>query len=154
VLLCAPPRSDITLADFEHTLQINLRAPFILTKSAVPGMLAARWGRVVSVGSIAASGAGVNGCHYAASKGGLRSMMQNLATRLGPAGITFNDVAPAMIAGTGMIPDEQAVPGVREQIPVGRLGAVEEVGEVVKMLVRTGYCTGQSILLAGGLPHH
>lgn len=145
--------SDIGIDDFDHTILINLRAPFILCKAVVPAMQEARWGRVVTIGSISASGAGVNGCHYAASKGGVQSMMKNLATRLGKDGLTFNDVAPAMIADTGMIPDEKAIPGVREQIPVGRLGRPDEVGNIVAMLVKTGYCTGQSIMIAGGLPH-
>lgn len=145
--------SDIGIDDFDHTILINLRAPFILCKAVVPAMQAERWGRVVTIGSISASGAGVNGCHYAASKGGVQSMMKNLATRLGKDGLTFNDVAPAMIADTGMIPDEKAIPGVREQIPVGRLGRPDEVGNIVAMLVKTGYCTGQSIMIAGGLPH-
>jgi len=134
-------------------LAINLRAPFILLKSAVPAMQAARWGRIITVSSISAHGVGVNGCHYAASKGGLQGMMRNLATRLGKDGITVNDVAPAMIGETGMIPDEASVPGVREQIPVGRLGRPEEVGGAVAMFVRTGYVTGQTLLVAGGLLH-
>jgi len=134
-------------------LHINLRAPFILAKAAVPAMQTARWGRIVTISSISAHGVGVNGCHYAASKGGLQSMARNLATRLGPDGITVNDVAPAMIADTGMIPDEASVPGVREQIPVGRLGKPQEVGAAVAMFVGTGYATGQTLLLAGGLLH-
>lgn len=146
-------RSDIGIEDFDYTYTVNLRAPFILCKAAVPGMQEVHWGRIVTVGSISALGVGVNGCHYAASKGGLLSMMRNLATRLGPSGITCNDVAPAMIAETGMIPNEAAVPGVREQISVGRLGRPNEVGNAVSMLVTTGYITGQSILIAGGLLH-
>lgn len=68
-------------------------------------------------------------------------MMKNLASKLGPYGITANDVAPAMIGETGMIQNSTSVPGVVEQIPVGRLGTTEEVGRAVSMFVKCGYIT-------------
>lgn len=104
--------------------------------------------------SIAAYGGGINGCHYAASKAGLTGMCKNLAMKLAQWGITVNDVAPAMIGETGMIPDAKFVegtPGDVRNIPVGRLGVPQEVGNVVGMLARTGYLTGQSIVISGGL---
>ena len=73
---------------------------------------------------------------------------------MGKSGITFNDVAPAMITGTGMIRDEEQLkgtPGDVSNIPVGRSGSTGEVAGVVTMVCRTGYLTGQSILLSGGL---
>lgn len=88
---------------------------------------------------------------YASSKGGLTGMMRNLSTRLAEFNISVNDVAPAMIGHTGMIPNAEAIPEVAAGIPLGRLGTPEEVGNVVGMLVTTGYMTGQSLLLAGGL---
>lgn len=145
---------DIPLDEFDHTLAVNLRASFVLCKLAVPGMQARRWGRVVFVGSLAAYGGGINGCHYAASKAGLQGMMRNLARKHAAQGITFNDVAPAMIGDTGLVPDEKSVEGTQgdvRNIPVGRLGAPQEVANLVTMCARTGYLTGQSMLLAGGL---
>jgi 3-oxoacyl-[acyl-carrier protein] reductase len=62
--------SEIPLSEFEHTLNVNLRAPFLLVKGVVDGMKAQKWGRIIFVSSIAAHGGGINGCHYAASKGG------------------------------------------------------------------------------------
>ena len=144
---------DISLSEFERTIATNLTASFVLTKCVVEGMKAQCWGRIVYVSSIAAYGAGLNGCHYAASKGGLASMMKNLSGKLAPHGITVNDVAPAMIQDTGMIPSASHFPGLQESIPVGRLGYVEEVANVVEMYCRTGYVTGQSMLIAGGLNH-
>jgi 3-oxoacyl-[acyl-carrier protein] reductase len=149
-----PSILDISLEEFDHTLSINLRASFLLAKLAVPHMLAHRWGRIVFMGSIAAYGGGINGCHYAASKAGLMGMAKNLAGKLAKDGITVNDVAPAMIGETGMIPDAKFVegtPGDVRNIPVGRLGTPQEVANVVVMLCKTGYLTGQSILLSGGL---
>lgn len=145
---------DIPLDEFDHTLAVNLRASFLLCKHAVPGMQARRWGRIVLVGSLAAYGGGINGCHYAASKAGLQGMMRNLARKHAGQGITVNDVAPAMIGDTGLVPDEKSVEGTQgdvKNIPVGRLGAPQEVANLVTMCARTGYLTGQSILLAGGL---
>jgi len=90
----------------------------------------------------------------AASKAGVQGLSKNLAAKLGRNGITFNDVAPAMITGTGLIPNEdllKGTPGDVNNIPVGRSGSTQECANVVTMLCRTGYMTGQSILLSGGL---
>ncbi|KAL6239013.1 hypothetical protein BDW75DRAFT_236959 [Aspergillus navahoensis] len=142
---------DITLEEFDYTINVNLRASFILVKGVVEHMRNQRWGRIIFMSSIAASGGGINGCHYAASKGGMTGMMKNLSTRLAEFNISVNDVAPAMIGDTGMIPNAQAIPEVAAGIPIGRLGVPEEVANVVTMLATTGYMTGQSLLLAGGL---
>ncbi|GAP88975.1 putative 3-oxoacyl-[acyl-carrier protein] reductase [Rosellinia necatrix] len=145
---------DVSIEEFDHTMNINLRASFILTQLVIPHMEAQEWGRIVFVSSIAAIGGGINACHYAASKAGLSGMMKNLAARHAKSGITVNDVAPAMIGNTGMIPDEKFVegtPGDVKNIPVGRLGTPEECAGIVTMMCKTGYLTGQSILLSGGL---
>ncbi|KAL2006617.1 hypothetical protein VTN00DRAFT_9285 [Thermoascus crustaceus] len=142
---------DISLEEFDYTINVNLRASFILVKGVVEHMKAQRWGRIVFMSSIAGYGGGINGCHYAASKGGMTGMMRNLSTRLAEYNVSVNDVAPAMIGDTGMIPNAQAIPKVAAGIPLGRLGTPEEVANVVSMLITTGYMTGQSLLLAGGL---
>lgn len=80
-------------------------------------------------------------------------MMKNLATRLAEFNITVNDVSPAMIGDTGLIPSGDSVPGLVDSIPLGRLGSPREVANVVKMFCETGYMTGQSIVLAGGINH-
>jgi len=149
-----PSILDIPLEEFDYTLNINLRASFILSKLAVPHMISQKWGRIILMGSIAAYGGGINGCHYAASKAGLMGMAKNLALKLAADGITVNDVAPAMIGETGMIPNAtvlEGTPGDVRNIPVGRLGVPQEVANVVTMLCKTGYLTGQSIVLSGGL---
>lgn len=142
---------DIPVEEFDLTLNVNVRASFLLVQGCVERMKEQRWGRIIFVSSIAAHGGGVNGAHYAASKGALTSLMKNLATRLGEYNISVNDVAPAMIGDTGMIPDEKNIPGVKETIPLGRLGTPDEVAHAVTMFARTGYCTGQTLLLSGGL---
>jgi 3-oxoacyl-[acyl-carrier protein] reductase len=149
-----PDIADISVDEFDYTISINLRASFVLCKLSIPHMTAQRWGRIIFVSSLAAHGGGINGCHYAASKAGLHGLMKSLATKHAKDGITVNDVAPAMIGETGMIPDEKFVegtPGDVRNIPVGRLGTPREVANVVLMFCQTGYMTGQSVLLSGGL---
>jgi 3-oxoacyl-[acyl-carrier protein] reductase len=169
-----PDVSDISLEEFDFTININLRASFILVKGAVGHMKAQKWGRIIFMSSIAAQGGGINGCRellhffasvknlsqyltfrldldYAASKGGLTGMMKNLSTRLAEYNISVNDVAPAMIGDTGMLSSAAAFPEVAASVPLKRLGTPEEAANVVTMLAKTGYMTGQTLLLAGGL---
>ncbi|KAK2591364.1 hypothetical protein QQS21_010940 [Conoideocrella luteorostrata] len=159
---------DIEEQDWDEMMEVNIRSQFVVTKSCVEGMRAEGWGRVILVGSIASRGSGLNGCHYAASKGALSSMGLNLATLLAPEGVTVNVVSPAMIGSTGMIPTpkertwesncnmealRESDPGlaIASSVPIHRLGVPEEVANVVAMFARTGYMTGQDILLTGGL---
>ncbi|KJK77939.1 hypothetical protein H634G_06906 [Metarhizium anisopliae BRIP 53293] len=159
---------DIEEDDWDLTLEINARSQFVVTKACLPGMRGQGWGRVILVGSIASRGGGINGCHYAASKGAMTSMGLNLATILAPEGVTVNIVQPAMIGATGMIPTPKATtwqsntdpeelrstdPGlaIASSVPVHRLGAPEEVANIVVLFAKTGYMTGQEVLVAGGL---
>lgn len=145
---------EIDIEEWDYTINVNLRASFILTKLAVAHMVSQKWGRIIYISSIAATGTSINGCHYSASKAGLQGLSKNLAIKLAKDGITCNDVAPAMIVGTGMIKDEEflkGTPGDVKNIPVGRAGTTQECANVVTMLCKTGYITGQSILLSGGL---
>ncbi|KAK1458308.1 short-chain dehydrogenase [Colletotrichum cuscutae] len=132
-----PYLENISLEEFDFTININLRASFLLCKLAMPHMVSQGWGRIVFVSSISAIGGGINGCHYAASKAGMTGLMKNLASKYAKDGVTLNDVAPAMIGDTGMIPDEKRVegtPGDVKNIPVGRLGTPQECANVVLML--------------------
>ncbi|RBR05797.1 hypothetical protein FVER53590_03065 [Fusarium verticillioides] len=158
--------AEIREDDWDEMMEVNSRSQFVVTKACLAGMRQQGWGRVILVGSIASRGSGLNGCHYAASKGALTSMGQNLATLLAPEGVTVNIVSPAMIGSTGMIPppisetwnkgcdlDElkKTDPGlaIAASIPVHRLGSPNEVCEAIIMLARNGYMTGQDILLSG-----
>ncbi|KAK2623965.1 hypothetical protein QTJ16_006599 [Diplocarpon rosae] len=139
---------DIPLSEFEYTVNVNLRASFVLVQGVVAGMKAQRWGRIIFMSSIAAQGGGINGCP---SKGGLTGMMRNLSTKLASLNISVNDIAPALIGETGMIPTADIIPGGTSSIPMGRLGVPSEVANVVLMLATTGFMTGQSLLISGGL---
>jgi 3-oxoacyl-[acyl-carrier protein] reductase len=65
-----PDIEDITIEEFDKTIAINLRAPFILAKASLPWMKQQEWGRVIFISSISAEGGGINGCQYASSKAG------------------------------------------------------------------------------------
>lgn len=87
------------MEDFDQTLDTNLRPSFLLTKGFVPAMRAQKWGRIVFVSSIAAQGGGINGPHYAASKGGLTGLMRNLSTRLAEYNISVQQSIVLLIVG-------------------------------------------------------
>ncbi|KAM3520623.1 hypothetical protein NHJ13051_006742 [Beauveria bassiana] len=141
---------DIEESDWDEIMEVNARSQFVVTRAALQGMRAQGWGRVILIGSIAGHGGGINGCHYAASKGALCSMGKNLATVLAAEGITVNIVSPAMIGATGMIPTPKSrtwtkgtdIDALKEQdpglgiaasVPVHRLGLPEEVASVVSI---------------------
>lgn len=78
-------------------------------------------------------------------------MMKNLSTVLAPYSISVNDVAPAMVGNTGLIPNADGFPGLVDSIPLHRLCEPEEVANTVTYFACTGFATGQSIVVAGGL---
>lgn len=94
---------DIEEVDWDDIMEVNARSQFVVTKAAVKGMRAQGWGRVILVGSIASHGGGINGCHYAASKGALCSMGKNLATVLAAEGITVNIVSAVVPGGVPLM---------------------------------------------------
>lgn len=79
------------------------------------------------------------------------AMMKNLSTTLAPFNISVNDVAPAMVGNTGLLPSGDQFPGLVDSIPLSRLCEPEEVANAVSFYARTGFTTGQSIVIAGGL---
>jgi 3-oxoacyl-[acyl-carrier protein] reductase len=139
---------DLTEADFDETIAINLKSAFLCTQAVLPHMRTRRWGRIVNISSGAARGAGGVGVHYNASKAGMEGLTRGYAARLVKEGITVNAVAPSLIE-TDMVKSDLAQSPSR--IPLGRFGAVEEVAQVVVMLVSNAYMTGQTVALSGGM---
>ena len=137
---------------WDRTMAVNLRAPWLMTREALPGMVERGWGRVLLVSSVAALNGGVVGPHYAASKAGLHGLMHHLAPRVAGAGVTVNTVAPALIAGTRILPVDPDDPDAMPlPVPVGRLGTVEEVAAISLAVLTNGYLTNKVITLDGGL---
>ena len=88
---------ELTEAEFDLTLAVNLKSVFLCTQAVLPGMRARRWGRIVNISSGAARGAGGIGVHYNASKAGMEGLTRGYAARLVKDGITVNAVAPSLI---------------------------------------------------------
>jgi 3-oxoacyl-[acyl-carrier protein] reductase len=146
------PWDEVDLATWEHTLAVNLRAPWLLTQAALPGMLERGFGRILYVSSVAALNGGVVGPHYAASKAGLHGLMHHVAPRVAAAGVTVNTIAPALVTGTRMLPANPDDPGALPMpVPVGRLGTTEEVADLALTMLRNGYLTNKTYALDGGL---
>lgn len=139
---------EITEADWDEIIDVNLKSVFLVTQAVLPRMRAAKWGRIINMSSAAAQLGGIIGPHYTASKAGILGLTHAYALLLAGEGITVNAIAPALIETEMISGNSQARP---ERIPVGRFGTSEEVAEVVVMLARNGYITGQTMNVNGGL---
>jgi 3-oxoacyl-[acyl-carrier protein] reductase len=145
----APGRGldDLTEADFDLTIAVNLKSAFLCTQAVLAHMRRQGWGRIVNISSGAARGAGAVGLHYNASKAGMEGLTRGYAARLAKEGVTVNAVAPSLIE-TEMLP----VPAeAAARVPVGRFGLPEEVAQAVLMAIGNPYLTGQTIAVNGGL---
>jgi len=138
---------DLTEADFDRTITVNLKSAFLCTQAVLSSMRARKWGRIVNVTSGAARGAGAIGPHYNASKAGMEGLTRGYAARLVKDGITVNAVAPSLID-TDMMRGRS---DLAARIPLGRLGHSEEVAQAVLMVLGNDYMTGQTIALNGGM---
>jgi len=146
----AAPRGldDLTEADFDETIAVNLKSAFLCAQAALPHMRAQGWGRIVNISSGAARGAGGVGLLYNASKAGMEGLTRGYAARLASTGVTMNAVAPSLIE-TDMIP--AVGPNALARVPMGRLGTPEEVAQATLMVLANAYMTGQTVHLSGGL---
>jgi NAD(P)-dependent dehydrogenase (short-subunit alcohol dehydrogenase family) len=140
--------------DFAAVIATNLTATWRMAKRVVPKMMRARWGRIVLVSSVGAYIGAPGQANYAASKAGLIGLARSIAREYGPRGITANVVAPGPID-TDMLAtmpeDRRAALG--SQVPVGRIGSVEEVAAAVTFLASepAAYITGAVVPVDGGL---
>jgi len=138
---------DLTEADFDRTMLVNLKSAFLCTQAVLPSMRAHKWGRIINISSGAARGAGSIGPHYNASKAGMEGLTRGYAARLVKEGVTVNAVAPSLIETDMMTGQDNLV----SRIPLGRFGTPDEVAKAVMLLVDNPYMTGQTIALSGGM---
>ena len=138
---------DLSEADFDQTIAVNLKSVFLCTQAVLPAMRSKGWGRIVNISSGAARGAGSIGPHYNASKAGIEGLTRGYAARLVKEGITVNAVAPSLIE-TDMMKGQQ---NLVSRIPIGRFGKAEEVAQAVMMLLDNPYMTGQTVAMSGGM---
>lgn len=146
----------LTEEDWDKVIDTNLKAHFLCIQQALPLMPIG--GKIISISSIASGGVGVgfgNIAHYAASKGGVIGMVEDLAIELGPKGININAIAPGVIETdmtAGILGDEQTKSGMLARIPKGRFGQPEDIGAAAAFLASTAadYITGTVLYVDGG----
>ena len=140
--------------DWDQVIATNLTGAFRVARRAARPMIRGRFGRIVFISSVVGQMGSAGQVNYAASKSGLVGMARSLARELGSRGVTANVVAPGFIE-TDMTADlgKDLVKKYAEQIPLGRLGSVDDIAGTVEFLVSdaAGYITGAVIPVDGGL---
>ena len=140
--------------DWDQVLATNLTGAFRVARRATRAMIRGRFGRIVFISSVVGMMGSAGQVNYAASKSGLVGMARSVARELGSRGVTANVVAPGFIE-TDMTAalGEDLVKKYAEQIPLGRLGSVDDVAGTVEFLTSdaASYITGAVIPVDGGL---
>lgn len=146
--------ADLTFDDFERGFTVNVHATFRLAQAAYPHLKASR-GAIIATGSLAGRNASPTLGSYSASKAALAMLMAQLALEWGPDGIRSNCVSPGTVM-TGINDHIYADPANRDsraaRIPLGRLGAPEDIAEVIHFLLRpeAGFVSGVDLMVDGG----
>jgi 3-oxoacyl-[acyl-carrier protein] reductase len=135
-------------------INTNLNAVYRLSKACLRGMMKARWGRIINIGSVVGAMGNAGQVNYAATKAGVAGFARALGKEVGSRNITVNTISPGFIATdmTEVLPEEQKVQ-MLSVIPAGRLGQPEEIANTVKFLASegAGYITGENIHVNGGM---
>lgn len=153
VTIAGHPVDEVSLADWNAQVNVNLTGTFLCTRAVVPGMRERGWGRVVNLASALATRGMPGSSAYSASKAGVAGFTRAVAAELAPHGVTVNAVAPGYVDTpmTAGFP-----PGLREQrlaeIGMGRFAEPEEIATVIEFLASdgAGYVTGALIEASGG----
>ncbi len=140
--------------EWDDVIDINLKAVFRLSRAVMRGMMKARWGRIVNITSVVGASGNPGQANYAAAKAGVVGMTKSLARELGSRNITVNCVAPGFIDTdmTRALPEAQRT-ALLGQIPLGRLGAAEDIAAAVAYLASpaAAYVTGCVLHVNGGM---
>lgn len=149
---------DITPEKWSSIIAVNLTGTFLCVQAALPDMLDAGWGRIVTIASSSAQSGAPNMAHYAASKGGVISLTKALAVELARRGVTANTITPSLVD-TPMSRQAEAdgdFPGVdviAPMVPLGRAGTPADIAAACSFLYSESgsYITGQVIGVNGGM---
>jgi 3-oxoacyl-[acyl-carrier protein] reductase len=140
--------------DWASVMDVNLTSTFRLCRAAVRGMMKARWGRIVNIGSVVGTTGNGGQVNYSASKAGLLGLSKSLAAEVASRGITVNVVAPGFIATamTDKLNEEQKA-RILTAVPAGRMGAPGEIAAAVLYLAsqEAAYVTGATLHVNGGM---
>tara|TARA_B110000263_G_scaffold85757_1_gene74891 strand:+ start:858 stop:1598 length:741 start_codon:yes stop_codon:yes gene_type:complete len=140
--------------EWDEILNTNLSSVYKMSKAVLRGMMKKKFGRIVSITSVVGAMGNSGQANYAAAKAGIMGFSKSLAREVGSRGITVNTVAPGFIQTdmTDALPDEQKK-ALSSQIPMARLGTVDEIAQAVLFLAGEGasYITAQTIHVNGGM---
>ena len=142
----------MTGEQWDRVLDVSLNGFFNVTQPLTMPMMRTRWGRIVSVSSVAAVAGNRGQVNYAAAKGALHAASKSLALELASRGVTVNVVAPGLIA-TGMIEGSFDADAVKRMVPMQRVGQPAEVAHLVAFLAsdQASYISGQVISINGAM---
>jgi 3-oxoacyl-[acyl-carrier protein] reductase len=146
---------DLSADEWRLALEVNVTAPFLLTKAVLPAMKAQQYGRIVNISSTAGKTVStLGGAHYTTSKAALQGLTRAAAKELGTFGITVNAVCPGMIDTelTHEYASDDLLQRLAASYPVPRLGTSREVADLVCFAASeaAGYITGASLDINGG----
>jgi 2-hydroxycyclohexanecarboxyl-CoA dehydrogenase len=152
------PVLDITADGWDRIIGVNLTGTFTCIQAALPDMLAAGWGRIVTISSSSAQSGAPHMAHYVASKGGVIALTKALAVELARTTITVNTIPPSLVD-TPMVSKAEAAgdfPGIAivgPMVPLGRAGTPADIAAACSFLCSDGgsYITGQVIGVNGGM---
>ncbi|MDD3370825.1 MAG: 3-oxoacyl-[acyl-carrier-protein] reductase [Alphaproteobacteria bacterium] len=140
--------------EWDLVLNVNLSAAFRLSRAALRGMMARRWGRIVSIASVVGVTGNAGQVNYSASKAGLIAMSKSMAQEIASRNITVNCIAPGFIASamTDALNEEQRAK-ILSGIPMGQIGQPQDVANGVAFLAseEAHYITGQTLHINGGM---
>ncbi len=140
--------------DWDMVMSTNLKSVFRLSQAVLRPMMKARYGRIINISSVVGHSGNAGQTNYSAAKAGMTGFTKSLAQEVGSRGITVNCVAPGFIDTdmTRELPEEQRN-RLLQQIPLGRLGQVDDIAAAVAFLASptAGYISGETLHVNGGM---